>query len=504
MSIRCDDGTKAYGVLKAANLDDAYEMNAIENELKILSQLQHHDHVVRLLAWAPVVSENRIRVGALLLGPEAMSLGELLRQGAERLKKDPSSLPHGIFPKHTWLMLLRQAVNAVQNLHALRVVHLDVKPDNILLDESWSRLRICDFGLSANGEGLLMEGMDVSVGHGTPGYRDCRISGRPEGSEAVQLCPLMDYYSLAVVACEMMLLVSPEEVLRMHADGTLYRHLPKGEMRDILIGALSTDMAKRWQGVDWLDAIRLDLTSMAMRQEHKKDASVGVLGATVVALSGGSAVAGAVPPEDDVHEDTACAAPAADDGGHGRGSTDLEPATPAAGGSGEECSFFQAGTGTMHETLHFVGVPVCWLVTGPVSGCVRLCRQGLRRSAQQPGKQPAQAPQSSRLQARRRRVQSRRRSLKSGRRRRHRRRCRPLCCRRCGHCRTAWVHRDWCGQPRSATIRGPRMCGACREHACRTPSGCGRVGGCFADANVHASSARTGRLGAHSGRQRPR
>lgn len=41
-----------------------------------------------------------------------------------------------------------QILSGINYLHSLNIIHGDIKPENILLDETRERVYLCDFGLS--------------------------------------------------------------------------------------------------------------------------------------------------------------------------------------------------------------------------------------------------------------------------------------------------------------------------------------------------------------------
>lgn len=62
--------------------------------------------------------------------------------------------------------LFRQVVEGVAAVHSRRILHRDLKLDNILLDAKYSRIKICDFGICR----IIKRGQVLTDKSGTPAY----------------------------------------------------------------------------------------------------------------------------------------------------------------------------------------------------------------------------------------------------------------------------------------------------------------------------------------------
>ena len=100
-------------------------------------------------------------------------------------------LADGPLDPRTSAKLTLDVAEAVHYAHLHGVIHRDLKPDNILLDDAGNP-RVTDFGLAKRTEcdaGLTATGQVL----GTPGYMS------PEQAEGESVCPLTDVYSLGAL-----------------------------------------------------------------------------------------------------------------------------------------------------------------------------------------------------------------------------------------------------------------------------------------------------------------
>ena len=102
---------------------------------------------------------------------------------------------HGALDLDMTRLILQQAGSALSFAHHRGVVHRDVKPANIMIDENgWAV--VTDFGIAKIDDGSNLTATGTSVG--TPHYM------APEQFHAQPLTPAADQYALGIVAYEML------------------------------------------------------------------------------------------------------------------------------------------------------------------------------------------------------------------------------------------------------------------------------------------------------------
>ncbi|MGW1210728.1 protein kinase domain-containing protein [Streptomyces sp. NPDC002499] len=142
-------------------------------------------------------------------------------------------------------------VTALRQVHERGVLHRDIKPGNVLVEDAGERVVLTDFGIAAmqDAKALTMVGMLV----GSPDYMAPeRISGRPQG-------PPSDIWSLGATLCAALGGRSPfsrdTTLATLHA--VLYEEpqlpLAAGPLQDILAALLEKDPTVR-PGLDELEA----------------------------------------------------------------------------------------------------------------------------------------------------------------------------------------------------------------------------------------------------------
>jgi serine/threonine-protein kinase len=222
----------AVKVLASHLSEDDRARKRFQREARAAAGLSSHPHVVTIYD----VGEHDGRVFMVM---------ELMRGGtvAERLRNGRA------IADETALRWLREAAGALDAAHDEGVVHRDIKPGNLLLDDR-DRLAIADFGIAR----LAMEDLQLTATGqvlGTASY----IS--PEQAVGESATAASDRYALAVVAFELLTGTRPFQAEHFAAQARAHvedppplaterdSSLPAG-VDDVLDRGLAKEPSDRW------------------------------------------------------------------------------------------------------------------------------------------------------------------------------------------------------------------------------------------------------------------
>ena len=230
---RALDRLVAVKVIRSRYVDDDELVARIEREARLVAQLDHPNVVA-------LHSVRRLQHGALALVMQYVH-GGTLRQELQRT---------GPLPIARVRRILTDVGQALAAAHAQRVVHRDVKPENVHLAGTPERALLGDFGsaapMSADNR-LTIAGMTI----GTPGYLAPElVDGGPATASA-------DVYALGLLGWEMLIGREPWEgeslfeVLAFRKHGSLppvesLRPDVPSSLAAAIGGALQHDPADRW------------------------------------------------------------------------------------------------------------------------------------------------------------------------------------------------------------------------------------------------------------------
>jgi tetratricopeptide (TPR) repeat protein len=225
------------------------------------------------------------------------------------------------------LVWLEQAARALDTAHEQGIVHRDVKPGNLLLDDA-GEVNVADFGIAsaAGMDSLTVAGTIL----GTAGYLS------PEQAHGERATPASDRYALAVVAFELLTgrrpfaRESPTAEAAAHANDpipSVAQHapdLPAAELDRVFRRALAKDPADRYPtAVEFVNDLRSALAAAETRTQVLAPAPIppaagtpppppgrrgpstrtlALAGLLLAALGGGAALAAALATDDDAGE----------------------------------------------------------------------------------------------------------------------------------------------------------------------------------------------------------
>ena len=213
--------------IKVLNSQGTQGIDQFVRELEVIAMC-HHRNLLQLLG---VVNEPNKPVCVITPFMGNQSLTHHLRDVRKRAK-----LP--------WVLRLDMAIDTCEALIYLhtpcdgkpRVIHRDIKPDNLLLDETMS-VRLADFGLARE----LQSRVTHTGTAGTMFYID------PEYSETGELTEASDTYSYGVVLLQLLTGEARASDSAHRPPGLVARHRPKLRHCDEQVIDLA-DKHVKWKG----------------------------------------------------------------------------------------------------------------------------------------------------------------------------------------------------------------------------------------------------------------
>ena len=133
----------------------------------------------------------------------------------------------------------KQIGSALSYMHAHKMLHLDLKPGNIMLRKNKETVLI-DFGLSKQYDENGKPETSTTVGSGTPGYAPIEQSNYHEGKG---FPVTMDVYALGATMYKMLTGVRPPEASEILNDGFPAYELQKHQVSDSLIASIAKVMS---------------------------------------------------------------------------------------------------------------------------------------------------------------------------------------------------------------------------------------------------------------------
>lgn len=195
------------------------------------------------------------------------------------LDKKIAQSPQGRMPLTEAIETLKQISAAIAFMHSRNMLHLDVKPGNVMMRKDGTAVLI-DFGLSKQYTSDGEPESSTKVGAGTPGYAPIEQASYHEGKG---FPTMMDVYALGGTLFKMLTGQRPPEASEILNEG-----FPTDSLRQLfipgnIVNSISKAMAPlkkdRWQTVDefvkhldehWEHTIYEDTSSESARSESTR------------------------------------------------------------------------------------------------------------------------------------------------------------------------------------------------------------------------------------------
>ena len=228
-----DPKLKRHVAIKVLSSDGSFRSEArFERESQVAAKIQN-DHVVNVHSTGRTIEGRPYIVMPLVSGD---SLKQVLAKQVPSEKKVAS--------------IIGEIANGLHAIHEAGIVHRDVKPANILMDEADGRAKLTDFGLAQdNVADVTLTQTDVLCG--TPEYMS------PEQSQGGEVDAQSDIYSLGITLYESLTGTTPFRggplnVLQQHCNVEPLR--PKlinpeisRNVETICLKAISKEPARRYE-----------------------------------------------------------------------------------------------------------------------------------------------------------------------------------------------------------------------------------------------------------------
>ncbi|GMT24562.1 hypothetical protein PFISCL1PPCAC_15859, partial [Pristionchus fissidentatus] len=160
-------------------------------ELQLLSGLRH-EHIVKMRsAYVTETTAPELYTVYLTMDYAGVNLFCLIRQESEELH---------VITLRMYKKMLSQLLRALKYLHSANVIHRDLKPDNIAIDNNW-KLTLIDFGLARaiDNDNIATRNAGMSF------YRALEATAFSDADETLDYNEKVDMWSLGAILCEMII-----------------------------------------------------------------------------------------------------------------------------------------------------------------------------------------------------------------------------------------------------------------------------------------------------------
>lgn len=180
-------------------------------------------------------------------------------------------MARGGLPEQEAIGCIRRIGSALMYLHANKMLHLDVKPANIMRSESTNTLKLIDFGLAKRYVSTGEAESSANLGVGTSGYAPLE---QADGNREQEFSPQIDVYALGATYYKLLTAQVPDTAVEVLNRGLSTMPLVKKKVSqksiDAIKAAMEPTIAKRLKTVEqFLEMLpRVDDEQLFPQENH--------------------------------------------------------------------------------------------------------------------------------------------------------------------------------------------------------------------------------------------
>eukprot|EP00892_Ulva_mutabilis_P012697 jgi/Ulvmu1/97/UM001_0100.1 len=232
-----------------------WQRRSLWREANVARKLAGCAHILPLLAMqSDCVAADAAGTASEIAFPvcdgrdlEDMMRAELPRREASAAANGRDALDEPVLPARLFVPIMRGILRALQHAHARGVVHLDLKPANVMLrvKDDPESVVVIDWGVAVG------RGYKLYTGQGTPGFWAPEFDALPEvpvDGQYIPAGPEHDVYSLGMLAARLLTECKPDDLRGMADRGNLGPWVTRACGLDVavmLCGALHRDPQQR-------------------------------------------------------------------------------------------------------------------------------------------------------------------------------------------------------------------------------------------------------------------
>lgn len=200
-------------------------------------------------------------------------------------------IKHNDISQQEAIEIIRDVAKALMYMHEEKqMLHLDLKPGNIMRRASDGHIFLIDFGLSKHYDNYGQPETSTTIGFGTPGYAPIEQANQAKNGE---FRPTIDVYALGATFYKLLTGENPPVASDLVSDDdnfwlkVLKQHNIDDKICQVVVNTMQPSAKKRLQSVrDFIGMVEKDFVSTAKGSKTRKDTLVFIISFIVVLAIG--------------------------------------------------------------------------------------------------------------------------------------------------------------------------------------------------------------------------